>query len=237
VIDLASCSTVFDAEHFYLFWGQGDRVDVIAGPLELSGIENMTQLAINLESAEKRRNLDLQEPEAVSVAMKLAPSMKPPTHVVGALVPLGQAAWLKRLVYLLPSSALRGHRIAVTDRGVLLVAEKEVDVIPLGALLVELAPGLLIPAGMDLVPRVAPGVLAATLGHGAGVLTVFPADAPPFQVAESELAPLERRALAKVEVDQAQTLSMAASELDEPSVRNDPVGRFALWGFSTPPDK
>ncbi len=234
VVDLASCASVFDASRFYIFWGKGDRVDVVAGPLQLSAIEHLTHLDVDIESPDRRSNLKLEGPDPVSVSMRLAHTMKPPTKVMGTLVPPEQAAWVKRLVYLLPPSVLRGHRVAVTDRGILLVANTEIDVIPLGQLLVQLAPGLLIPAGMDLVPRVAPEVLAATLGHSAGVLTVFPNSGAPFQLKESSLVPLERRAIAKIDVEEVTAIDMSLPELGDPSVLNDPVGRFALWGFKGP---
>ncbi|MBT8492895.1 MAG: hypothetical protein KJO07_07520, partial [Deltaproteobacteria bacterium] len=102
--------------------------------------------------------------------------------------------------------------------------------------LAELAKGLLVPLGMDLVPRVAPDVLAASLGHGAGVLTVFPHHGRPFQISESALVPLERRAIGKIEVEEAIEVDTRLGRADDPSVVNDPIGRFALWGFPRPTD-
>lgn len=236
VIDLNSCSSIFDSSRFYLFWGQGDRVDVVSGPLEMSEIEHLTHLEIDIESPDKRSNLILGEVDPVSVGMHLAPSMKPPSRVAGTLIPPAQAGWVKRLIYLLPPSVLRGHRVAVTDRGILLLAESEIDIIPLGQLLVELAPGLLIPAGMEIVPRVAPEVLAATLGHGGSVITVFPHPGAPFQIGKDSLVPLERRAVEKIEVEALAASSMSYESLPDPSIVNDPVGRFALWGFKGPSD-
>jgi hypothetical protein len=107
----------------------------------------------------------------------------------------------------------------------------------LGQLLAELSPGLLVPLGMDLVPRVSPEVLARTLGHGNGALTVFPLEGSPFQVSEAALVPLERRALAKIEVERATHIDATIEPLADPSIINDPVGRFALWGFPAPPKK
>jgi hypothetical protein len=237
VIDLASCSSVFDSSRFYIFWGKGDRVDVVAGPLELSAIEHLTHLEIDIEGPDKRTNLGIETADPVSVSMRLVSTMRPPSRVSGTLVPPEQAGWVKRLVYLLPPATLRGHRVAVTDRGVLLVASPEIDILPLGQLLVELAPGLLIPAGMELVPRVAPEVLAATLGHGAGVLTVFPPDGSPFQVGDASLLPLERRSIAKIDVEEITTIDMTQDLLADPSVTNDAVGGFALWGFKAPAEK
>jgi len=231
LIDLSSCASVFDADNFYLFWGRGDRVDTIAGPVELSDIEHLTRIDIDLDAPTEYGKHQLDQADPVGVEIRLAPSLAPPRHVVGSLIPNDKGAWLKKLVYALPQQTIRGHRVAVTDRGILLVANEEIDVVPIGQLLSELAPGLLVPLGMDLVPRVAPDVLGRTLGHGAGMLTVFPPDGTPFQVPESALLPLERRSIAKIEVDSAVAIPMGVDAAADPSVVNDPVGRFALWGF------
>lgn len=237
VVDLSSCASVFDDGDFYLFWGQtpyegrSDRVDVIAGPLELSGIQNLTRIRLDVEQASPHTPMSAAEVDEVGVPIRLAPSLSSPRHVKAALIPLSQGPLLKRLVYFLPQSSLRGHRVVVTDHGILLVAAEDIDVIPLGQLMSELAPGLLVPLGMDVVPRVAPGVLARVLGHGAGVLTVFPVRGKPFQVSEGALEPLERRALAKIEVERAETTDISLPQPGEPVVTNEPVGRFALWGF------
>jgi hypothetical protein len=234
IIDLGSCATVFDQERFYLFWGRGDRVDVIDGPLELSAIEHLTRIEIDLERPPVDRELSAEAAAIIGVDVQLAPSLNPPRKVVGALIPNEKAPWVKRLVYALPRSSLRGHRVAVTDHGILIIASGDIDIVPLGQPLAELAPGLLVPLGMDLVPRVAPDVLARTLGHGAGLLTIFPHRGNPFQVNETDLAPLERRALAKIEVDRGLAVDVGLEDHGDPSVVNDPVGRFALWGFRAP---
>jgi FtsH ternary system domain X7 len=234
-IDLSSCGSIFAADTFHLFW-PGDRVDALPGPLQLSRIADLTRIDLEVEKPTEPFPQSQRAPDPVSVPLRLAPSLGPPRRVTGALIPLAQAAWLKRLVFLLPPASLRGHRIAVTDRGIVVVGSEGVDVIPLGQLLCELAPGLLVPLGMDVVPRVSPDVLERSLGHAAGVLTVLPAGGRPFQVAETALVPLERRAIAKIEVERATTTDVSADAVGDPDLVNDPVGRFALWGFPTPPD-
>lgn len=234
VIDLGSCASVFDQERFYLFWGYGDRVDLIDGPLELSAIEHLTRVDIDLERPPDDRELSASKVNPIGVTVKLAPSLTPPRKVVGALIPTAKAAWVKRLVYALPKSILRGHRVAVTDHGILVVAAADIDIVPLGQPLAELAPGLLVPLGMDLTPRVSPEVLARTLGHGAGLLTIFPHQGNPFQVSETDLVPLERQALARIEVERGLSVEVGLDAPGDPSVVNDPVGRFALWGYRAP---
>ncbi|HYU14697.1 MAG TPA: hypothetical protein VEL05_01445, partial [Candidatus Acidoferrum sp.] len=164
-IDLASCQSLFVETRFYLFWGRQDRVDTVSAPLELSAIEHLTRLEIKLEHPPPGDTLQMAALDAVGVPIELAPSLTPSRRVVGSLIPLEQAKWLKRLVYFLPHTSLRGHRVALTDRGILVVASPDIDVIPLGTPLAEVAPGLLVPLGQDLVPRVAPDVLARNLGH------------------------------------------------------------------------
>jgi hypothetical protein len=242
-VDLASCASVFDQARGYLFWGaggvgpggRGDRVDVIEGPIELTDIAQLTRIELPIERVRSGEAARVEPPPSIGVALELAPTLAAPRRVVGALVPLERIDWVKRLVYFLPQTALRGQRIAVTDHGVVVLAGRDADVLPLGHALVELAPGLLVPLGMDLVPRVAPDVLARSLGHGTGMVTVFPLGGTPFQLLEEELVPLERRALATIEMARATASNTQPSSVEEPTIVNDPVGRFALWGFRAPP--
>jgi hypothetical protein len=229
-IELSSCGSLLPAASFHLFW-PGDRVDAVPAPLELSRIADLTRLDLELEQPRAPAAATATTADPVGVPLRLAPALGSPRRVTAALVPMAQSAWLKRLIYALPPSSLRGQRVAVTDRGVLVTGGDNVDVIPLGQLLCELAPGLLVPLGMDVVPRVSAEVLARALGHAAGVLTVFTHDGAPFQVAEGSMLPLERRSLARLEVERAEVTDLSAEAVLDPSVVNDPVGRFALWGF------
>lgn len=235
-IDLASCQSVFPQDTFHVFW-PGDRVDVLPGPLALSDIGDLTRVDLEMDKPRDPAQLAGGAPDLIGVDLKLAASMGPPKRVVATLIPTEHASRLKRILFALPPVSLRGHRVAVTDRGVLVVGSEELDVIPLGQLLYELTPGLLVPLGMDIVPRVTPEVLARALGHSTGVVTVFTSDNRPFQVSESVFSTLERRSLAKLDVDAAETIDYTAAPSPEAKVVNDAVGRFALWGFPDAPDR
>jgi hypothetical protein len=236
-IDLTSCRSLFAAGTFTLFWGAEDRVDVITGGLETTPLENLTRVDIRAEQAHAAALLKSEELQPIGVELRLEPSMVAPRNVCATLVPLEQQAWLKKLVFLLPQASLHGHRVAVTDRGILVVADDRVDVVPLGHLLVAATDGVLIPLGMDIVPRVAEDVLAAALGHAPGVITVFPPSGVPFQIKDSDLQPLERRVLAKIEVTEASIEDRATKARSHPQIKNDAVGRFALWGLPDPAKK
>lgn len=235
-IDLASCASVFPADTFHVFW-PNDRVDVLPGPLALSDIADLTRVDIEMDRPKEPSQAAGAPPEPIGVELKLAASMGPPRRVVATLIPLAHAPRLKRILFALPPVSLRGHRVAATDRGILVVGSENLDVIPLGQLLSELTPGLLVPLGMDVVPRVTPEVLARALGHGAGLITVFTTDGTPFQVSEGAFQTLERRSLAKLEVDRAEPIDYAAEPPADAQVVNDDVGRFALWGYPDAADR
>jgi len=235
-IDLASCASVFPAETFHVFWPH-DRVDVLPGPLALSDIADLTRVDLELDKPREPAQMAGGPPDAIGVELKLAAAMGPPRRVVATLIPVEHGPRLKRILFALPPVSLRGHRVAATDRGFLVIGSENLDVIPLGQLLCELTPGLLVPLGMDVVPRVSPEVLARALGHQSGIVTVFTTDGRPFQVNEGAFTTLERRSLAKLEVDAAETIDYAAEPSAEAQVTNDSVGRFALWGFPDAPDR
>lgn len=235
-IDLASCASVFPSDTFHMFWPD-DRVDVLPGPIALSDIADLTRVNLELERPKDPRPHRGSSADAIGVELKLAASMGPPRRVVATLIPQHHGSRLKRILFALPPVSLRGHRVAATERGILVIGSENLDVIPLGQLLCELAPGLLVPLGMDVVPRVSSDVLARALGHQAGMVTVFTTDGRPFQVSETSFASLERRSLAKLEVEQVAIEDFSAEPAVEAQVINDAVGRFALWGFPDPADR
>jgi hypothetical protein len=234
-VELTSCASLLPEDAYHLFW-PGDRVDVLDGPLALSRLADLTRIELGGENAPEPAARAVAMPEPVAVPLRLAPSTGPLRRVAATLVPAHQTASLKRLIYTLPPASLRGLRIAVTSRGTLIVATGELDVIPLGTLLTRHA-GVLMPLGLEVVPRVSADVLATALGHGPGIVTVLTADGPPFQLADTDLRTLERKAIAKLEAEPAQVQDVSVSPIGDPTVVNDPLGGFALWGFPTPEAK
>ena len=235
-VELAAVASVLPEDSFHLFWPD-DRVDVIPGPLELSRLADVTRIDLGVETAKAPTSFGTRAPDTIGVELRLAPAVGAVRRVIATMIPTAQAAHFKRLVFALPPASLRGLRAAATDRGILLVAPTGIDVVPLGTLLAAQAPGILVPLGLEIVPRVSPEVLAAALDHGSGTLTVFTGEGAPFQIADSALAPLERRAIARLETDKVEVKDVAVAAAGDPTVVNDPLGRFALWGFPEPEQK
>lgn len=229
-VELSSVASLLPDDGYHLFW-PGDRVDVVPGPLELSRLQDLTRIDLTLDEGRDPVAQQLRQVDPIGVQLRLAPAVGGVRRVTATLVPLAQAAHFKRLVFALPPASLRGLRAAVTDRGILVIAPQGIDVVPLGTLLSAQAPGILVPLGMEIVPRVSPEVLAAALNHGSGLWTVFANEGAPLQLADGALAPLERRTVAKLETETLDVRDVAVAAPQDPTVVNDPLGRFALWGF------
>lgn len=244
---LGSVISLFARDRFFLFFGAVDRLEVVRGPVMFSAADHLIDVKVSA-SPPMAAVVSETTLAPVEIPIRLVPTTAPPRRVVGALIDWADASRLKQLVYVLPPPTLRGHTVALTDRGILLLCREGVEVIPLGSLLSEVAPGLLIPVGMDVTPRVPTEVLGGAIEHelrqrpGPPVsadrarVTVFPHGGAPFFVSTADFLPLERRSLAKIRVPEAAPAAEPLPETSEPTrIVNDPVGRFALWGFS-PPD-
>jgi hypothetical protein len=152
------------------------------------------------------------------------------------VLPWSEASWLKKLVYALPPTLLRGHRVAATTGFLIVLCDAGLDVVPLGTPMQELAPGLYVPVGFEIAPRAAPEVLAKTAGAGVERLVFFTRkSAAPVSVDAAAFAPLERRTLARITVEPAKLDPRVGAAPDpvEPELVAKPVGAFALWGFHT----
>src|SRR5262249_19358133 len=159
-----SVSSLFARDRLYLFYGAADRLEIVRGPVPFSGAQSLLRVHVAAQAPIAAAVMpDRLGP--VDIEVRLVPTLTPPRRVVGTLVQWEDAARLKKVVYVLPPPMLRGHQVALTDRGILLIAAEGVDVIPLGTLLCEVAPGLYIPLGMDIIPRVPTEVLAAAVEH------------------------------------------------------------------------
>ncbi len=229
---LGACTSIFDEGRFYLFSGTRASLDLLtaaptfvpAGALVELGAPGRPQ--VNMHTA--------QAVERMQVPLRVVASSAPRLPVIAARVPPDQAEWLKKLVYLLPPGVLSRCSVCLTDPDIFVLSESAMEYIPLGQMFQQVAPGVLVPVGCELVPRVEPAVLAQHLGGGAEQLYFFTAEDPaPIQLARSAFVPLTRQALAPITVRAPEPRpSGDAAAAGPTSLVNDPLGAFPLWGFS-----
>lgn len=235
-IALEACRSFFPADRLTLFSSRGAGViEIVPAPI-FTAIEDIVRLRPP-EAGEAQRAAagPLGRPE-VAVPLRLEASAEGRHRPVAALVPWARVSWLRRLCYALPASALRGYRVAVLDRGVLVLAGSMLEGIPFGTLLEAGAPDVLVPLGTRLRPAAAPELIAERLGAGGGALVVFPAlGAPPFRVAAELVEPLDRRALSLMtRPEDAAGAGRLADPVPAPApveIENEPLGPMPLWGL------
>jgi hypothetical protein len=176
-------------------------------------------------------------PPEVRVALRLMPSPAPWRGVTASWVGRDQLPLLRRLAYALPRSTIARTTVAITESGVFLRSPVGIEAIPLGTFFVEIHPNLLIPAGYEILPAVAPDVLHRTLGSPVGQVLFLTAAGRTVGVAEAAFVPLESAVLDASPWEPAiaqeieRTLEEATIDLQP-----GPLGAFPLSGALPPVD-
>jgi hypothetical protein len=233
-VNLAACRVLFPDNHLLLLSPRP------IGPLVLDPAPRLTDVIDllplpHISSGEPAVPAHLSKPKRLDVPLRLVFAPDAPARPRAAYLPWSQAGWLRRLCQALPARALRGHQVALLEEAILVVAEDELAALPFGQMLEQAAPGVLVPAGMRLVPAVNPEALAQKLGTDSASWLVFPAaDQAPLRIPATALQPLDRRILAELTIE-ARTLaarpSLALEGEAAVEMETDPLGPFALWGL------
>jgi hypothetical protein len=230
-LELSSCSSIFQSDRYYIFSGKQDRLDIVVGGVNFFSASSLIRLG-DPSKALEHRPFEAVQADGVQVPLKLVTSSGPRPPVRASRIPLSQAGWLKKLVYLLPPQALERYQICLTQDSLFLLSDVEVEFIPLGTLYYQVALGILVPVGYELLPRVHPEVLVQHMGTGQDKLVLFTPDSPaPLSLPRAAFGPLTRQALAAVEVRSVPTVPQEAPAVQTALMVNDPVGAFPLWGF------
>jgi hypothetical protein len=240
-IHLDSCKASFPADHFYLFSRSGAGVTVLTPTPVLAPLEDLVRIrSPRPVDQEVARASPAPRPD-LTVPLRLEGGSDLDRFPVATLIPWGQVGWLQRLCYALPAPALRGHRVALLDRGVLVISSGVLEGFPFGVLLDMAAPDVFVPLGARLRPAVSPGLLAERAGAGGGAIVVFPAPGEaPFRVPADAIEPLERRTLSHPDLADAERDLLPrrrGTEVVPPlaiEIENDPLGPMPLWGLGPP---
>jgi hypothetical protein len=164
------------------------------------------------------------------------PSLAPWRRVTASWVKPDELSMLRRLAYALPRSVLTSTQIAHTDAGVFLRAESGIESIPIGTFFTEFHPSLLIAAGYDVVPQVAPDVLARAMAIPSGTLVFLDGERRALGVPSSAFAPLETALLESTGFEPLTATEIAAVlELEPIELVIEPTGALPLRGAKPAP--
>jgi hypothetical protein len=247
-ISLSSAQSCFPGEEMFLFRGRVGRVERLSGPPRfVDGRHLVESTGVNtLREVGQLRDAELA-PLRVELQVRTTTSPKEPR---GTLIAWSQVKLLRNLVYLIPPSALAASRVVPLDEGVVVLTGSSLGprtaasaagvgagvIVPLGQRLGEAAPGVLLPEGYELWPRVRPTLLRQLLGLGPEDHALFLGpDRAPIRVGPDQLLPLDAALVGRLSLDQAHAVEPSEAALGPGSIRNEKLGRFALWGFGGQP--
>lgn len=230
-IALESCRSIFDDEALTLFRGDGNVVLVDPAP-PFAPVRSLVRTPLALESAgEVRAGKPGEAGLGFELPLKLDSSMAPWRNVVATVVSAEERPWLARMLYALPPRTLSTLRMAIGEDRVYLLDPGGIEGVPLGRFYSEVAERIYVPAGMTLVPAVAPQVLAELVSDRKGGHVFFePEDPAPRVVPQAAFGPISRQILREVA-----GLTVHADAPDRydpplPLMQYGDARRFPLWG-------
>ncbi len=230
-ISLESCASLFEGDALHLFRGDGKVLEVAPVP-PFAPVRSLVRARLELaDAAAPARGAPLDADLSLSLTLHLAPTEEPLRSVVATVVPSAQREWLARLLYTLPPRVLASLRIAIADDRFYLVDETGIEGVPLGAFYSQVAPRIFAPAGLALVPAVAPDVLADLVSdRGDGYVFFEPDAARPRVVPAAAFAPLSRRILRQVSAEPVSADRPEDDAAPLPLLAYGRAHRFPLFG-------
>lgn len=230
-IALESCASIFGADTLHLFRGDG-AVELVTPLPPFAPVRSLVRTAVSTEEVEvPALGRGIEVDLGMSLPLKLAPSNDPFRAVVASIVPIAQREWLARLLYALPPNTLSSLRIAIGAEQIFLLDATGIEGVPLGTFYSEVSPRIYVPAGMALVPAVAPAVLAELVrDRGDGHVFFEPGRAEPIVVPAQAFGTVAHRAIRDVSGVPVSADRPNADEPELPLLRYDEARRFPMWG-------
>jgi hypothetical protein len=242
-IHLASASSCLPGDEMYLFRGRAHRVERIDGAPRFVEGRYLVQTEVTLREAElELEPAQLQEAGRLQVELRLQPSSitRDPR---ASLIAWKDLELLRRLIYLVPPSALAAARLVPLSEGLLLLSGggrlgndgrplSVGAVIPLGRRFCEVAPGVLVPDGFELWPRLRPQLIRELLQLEGDDRAVFlEPGSEAIHIADERMLSLDAAAIGTLETSEAALVEASVAPLEPGTIVNQRLGRFALWGF------
>ena len=234
-VALDSATSLFSEGALYLFQGSGEVLVCDPEP-PFAPVSSLVRTPVE-ESVAAEVAAGIGHPEEeMEIQLRLAPSQDPWRRVIAAFVPVEQREWLARLLYALPPRVIAALRVAETEQGFYLLDPEGIEGVPLGTFYSEIAERIYVPAGLTLVPAVAPNVLQDLVsGRGDGHAFFDPTTGTPRVVEHAAFGPVSRKLLREVA-----GLTVYASPVQDeaaplPLFEYGTPRRFPLWGIPRPP--
>lgn len=231
-ISLDACASLFPEHSLTLFRGDGGVLSIDPMP-PLSAVRALVRTALARDDARNVAELVPAEVrmQLVDVSLRLAPTLAPPRRVVASVIRIEEREWLSRMLYLLPSHTLASLRMAITEKAIFLIDQRGIETIPLGRFYSEVADRIYVPAGMTLVPAVAPSVLAELLSdRGTGHAFFEPGEEQPRILPDEAFGPVSRTVLRDVGGKLVHADAPDRHDPALPLVAYGPETSFPLWG-------
>jgi hypothetical protein len=231
-IALESCRTIFADDALTLFRGDGHVVVVDPAP-PFAPVRSLVRNELTLEDAidNVRKGKPARTDLGFQLPLKLDATMAPWRNVVATVVPASERAWLARLLYTLPPRTLSTLRVAIANDRIYLLDPGGIEGVPLGRFYSEVAERIYVPAGMTLVPAIAPEVLAELVADRQGGHVFFEPDADaPRVVPASAFGPIARQVLRDVAGLVVHADAPERYDPPLPLMQYGDVRRFPLWG-------
>ncbi len=238
-ISLESCASLFEKGRLYLF--RGDRresgpgsahVDLVDPLPPFAPVRSLVRTDLSLDGGGAAAATPHEANLSMSLPLRLAPSSEPWRNVVAAVIPADQRVWLSRLLYALPPHTLAALRMAIGQDRIYLIDPSGIEGVPLGVYYTEVARRIYAPAGLTLVPAVAPAVLEELLrDRGDGHVFFDSQTGTPIVVGANSFGPVSRRALRDVAATPVSADRPDNTEPPLPLLEYAEARRFPLWGL------
>jgi hypothetical protein len=178
----------------------------------------------------------MDAPPVVRVPLRVLPTLAPWRRVIASWIRPEELALLRRIAYALPRSVLRSIEVAHTQVGAFLRANTGIESVPIGTFFTELHPSLLVAAGFDVVPQVAPDVLVRALSIPNDMLVFLDGSGRAVGVPSSAFSALETTLIeaAGFEPLPAEAVTRAL-ELEPIDLVIEPQGPLPLRGAKPAP--
>ncbi|MEO1270405.1 MAG: hypothetical protein AAFX99_20150, partial [Myxococcota bacterium] len=246
---LESCRKALDDGSMYFFSGERDAVDQVEGEPQFVDINHLKGLELQDPMLTPQREAQLltqgTQPPKGWTTEQVRQALHYPVHLIHRpdlrnnvsalfIATPQEMLWLKRLIYMMPQTALESYQMAVTNHGCLVLNRKGVELLPVGMQMREVFTNVFIPADTLFSPPIGYDQLQRHLGlEGSKVYFMPRGIQQAFFVDETAFKPVARYLLADIELRETEDKAPEPLSMKEGvEMVNRDIGYFALWGHN-----